>query len=143
MDDQIKKRFEEIEEKIRKLEETIPSKKEETPEQISPKEIFDIEDEKLTLTVSLGEKDGEKTQNISLLVLLGYKEKLRKEKVLASEIKRNVALNGVPIENFSTYLNKLIPRYMLRIGKPKSTKTEYKLTPFGEAQAKNLLKELP
>ena len=84
----------------------------------------------------------EKTQNIALLTLLGYKEKLNKEKVLASEIRRNVAINKIPIENFGTYVNELIPHSILRIGKAKSKQIAYKLTNFGNAKAKELQKEI-
>lgn len=104
--------------------------------------LFDIEGELLTVIKVSGNNTEEKTQNITLLTLLGYKERLNKEKVLASEIRRNVAINKIPIENFGTYVNELIPQSILRIGKAKSKQVAYKLTNFGNAKAKELQKEI-
>jgi septal ring factor EnvC (AmiA/AmiB activator) len=106
------------------------------------RELFDIENNALTLLKVVGKDDSEKTQKISLAVLLGYKYSLGNEKVLSKEIRRNVAENRVPVNNFATYLNEMIPSLIRRIGKLKSPKTTYKLTPLGEAEAKEILKKL-
>lgn len=157
----IKKTLEEHEERIKLLESMIPELK---SERIKPvegigdfkklaqkinvdvekiQELFDIEDDTLTLLKKIeGANDREKTQKISLMVLLGYKYLLGKLKVLAIEVRRNVAENKIPVNNFATYLNEIIPSLIRRIGKPKSPKTTYKLTPLGEAEAKEMLKEL-
>jgi hypothetical protein len=103
------------------------------------KEIWDIEGEKLTLLKFVGTGTQEKTKNIALLVLLGYKRKLNQNKVEASEIKRNVGLNGIPTENFAAHIKEMIPQLILRVGKIKSKKLAYRLTPFGEAKAKDVL----
>lgn len=104
--------------------------------------LFDIEGESLTVLKVIGKNVKEKTQNIVLLTLLGYKEKFNKEKILASEIKRNVGINKIPIENFGTYVNELIPQSILRIGRAKSKQVTYKLTNFGSAKARELQKEI-
>src|SRR3989304_1879977 len=71
------------------------------------REIFDLEDRLLTVIQVSGSSPKEKTQNISLLTLLGYKYFLDKGEVSAQEIRRNVGENGIPLENFATYLNEL------------------------------------
>lgn len=106
------------------------------------REIFDFEDEILTLLKVIGEDPKERTKNASLLVLLGYKYCLNKNEVFSKEIRRNVGENGIPLENFATYLNELVPSSVRRKGKPKSPKTEYRLMPSGEFEAKKLIKEL-
>jgi hypothetical protein len=105
-------------------------------------ELYDIEDNKLTLLKITNGDEREKTQKISLTVLLGYKYIFGNEEIQAMEIRRNVAENRVPLNNFATYLNEIIPSLIRRKGKPKSPKTTYKLTPLGEAEAKELLKKL-
>jgi len=105
-------------------------------------ELFDIEDNNLTLLKVSGADEAEKTKNISLVVLLGYKYYFGNEKVLSKEIRRNVAENRIAVNNFATYLNEMIPSLIRRIGKSKSPKTTYKLTPLGEANAKEMIKEL-
>jgi len=106
------------------------------------RELFDIENNSLTLLKVMGEDERDKTKKISLAVLLGYKYAFGNEQVLAKEIRRNVAENRMPVNNFATYLNEMIPSLIRRIGKPRSPKTTYKLTPLGEAEAKEILKKL-
>jgi len=106
------------------------------------RELFDIENNTLTLLKIVGKDDREKAQKISLAALLGYKYFLGNEKVLSKEIRRNVAENRVPVNNFATYLNEIIPSLIRRIGKSRSPKTTYKLTPLGEAEAKEILRKL-
>lgn len=50
--------------------------------------------------------------------------------------------NGIPLQNFATYLNELVPSLVRRKGKPKSPKTTYRLLPYGESRAKELIKQL-
>lgn len=156
----IKEMLQEHEKRIKSLEDIFPSLKSEeiTPlegradiEKLAKKisvnsekvrELFDIENNTLTLLKVVGKDDSEKIQKISLAVLLGYKYSLGNEKVLSKEIRRNVAENRVPVNNFATYLNEMIPSLIRRIGKLKSPKTTYKLTPLGEAEAKEILKKL-
>ncbi len=139
MDEEIIKRLEEIEARVRVLEGTRTEVNEESR---SDSNIFCVEGTQLTVTQILGGKVDDKTKNTALLTLLGYKEKLGVDKILSSEVKRNVAINKIPIENFATYLGELIPQSILRIGKPQSKKSAYRLTSFGEAKAKSLLKEI-
>jgi hypothetical protein len=106
------------------------------------KELFDMANNALTLLKVAGKDEVEKTKKISLVVLLGYKYFFGNEQVLSKEIRRNVAENRIPVNNFATYLNEMIPSLIRRIGKPKSPKTTYKLTPLGEAEAKEIIKEL-
>jgi hypothetical protein len=106
------------------------------------RELFDIEDKTLTSLKVVGEGEREKTRAISLVVLLGYKYLFGNEQLLSSELKRNVAANRIPVNNFATYLNEIIPSLILRKGKTKSRKTTYKLTLLGEAEAKEILKKL-
>jgi len=105
-------------------------------------ELFDTENHTLTLLRVTGKDEAEKTKRISLIVLLGYKYFFGNEKVLSREIRRNVAENRIPINNFATYLNEMIPSLIRRIGKLKSPTTTYKLTPLGEAEAKEIIKEM-
>lgn len=104
--------------------------------------LFDTENGTLTLLKVVGEDEAERTKKISLVVLLGYKYLFGDETVPSTEIKRNVAENRIPVNNFATYLNEIIPSRVRRIGKPRSPKTTYKLTPLGEAEAKEVVKEL-
>lgn len=106
------------------------------------REIFDFEDETLTLVKVIGANPKEKTQNVSLLILLGYEYCFNKNEVLSQEIRRNVGENGIPLENFATYLNELVPSLVRRKGKQKSPKTTYRLTVFGESKARELIKKL-
>lgn len=106
------------------------------------KEIFDIENKQLTVIKVIGEKEKDKTQNIALLVLLGYKYLFGKEEVLSQEIRRNVAENGIPLNNFATHLNEITPYLVRRKGKPRSPKTTYKLTIIGELRARKLVKAI-
>ncbi len=104
--------------------------------------VFNVDGSQLTVLQITGNKTDEKIRNIALLALLGYKQKLGQDKVLASEIKRNVATHHIPVENFGTYLQQIIPQSILRVGKVGNNKVSYKLTPFGEAKAKKLLEEI-
>jgi|GEM_PF-1270828 len=106
------------------------------------REIFDFENDTLTLVKIIGGNIKEKIQNISLLVLFGYKYGFNKTDVLSQEIRRNVAENGIPLENFATCLNELAPSLIRRKGEPKSPKTSYRLIPSGEFKAKELIKTL-
>jgi hypothetical protein len=104
--------------------------------------IYDVEGSSLTVLQACSQEDPEKIKNITLLALLGYKNILGKDRILSKEIRRNVTENRIPVNNFSTYVNELIPSQIRRIGKPKSSITMYKLTPLGEAEAKEIVKEL-
>lgn len=106
------------------------------------REIFDLEDEILTVIKVNGSNPKEKTQSVSLLTLLGYKYFINKAEVSAQEIRRNVAENAIPLENFATYLNELVPSLIRRKGKARSPKTTYRLMVFGESKAKELIKQL-
>jgi hypothetical protein len=104
--------------------------------------LFDIENNTLTLLKVEGNDEADKTKKISLMVLLGYKYIFGNENVLSKEIRRNVAENKIPLNNFATYLNEMIPSMVRRIGKRKSKTTKYKLTPPGETEAKEIVKQL-
>lgn len=106
------------------------------------RDCFDLEENILTVIKTLGDDDNEKTKNISLLCLLGYKYFFRKKELLSQEIRRNVAENGVPLDNFASHLKEMMPLFVRRKGKPRSPKTTYRLTTLGEAEAKKLLKNL-
>jgi len=138
MDEEIKKILEQHESRIKKLESFFKKDEDIIPQHFGDT-IWDIEGEILTLLKFPGINIQEKIKNIALLVLLGYKKKLGKEKVLASEIKRNVGLNGIPTENFGTYIKEMMPQLILRVGNPKSKKLAYRLTSYGESQAKKLM----
>ena len=143
MDEEIKREFDKIWQKIFELEKKHKKINAQKPEPITYSEnLFDIEGESLTVLNFIGDKIEEKAQNIALLTLLGYREKLSAEKVLASEIRRNVAINKVPVENFATFINHLIPQSVLRVGKARSNKVSYKLTAFGLSKAKELQKTI-
>ena len=156
----IKEILEKHEKRIKFLESMIPNLKSEEVKPVEAKvgfarlaqkigvdsekisQLFDIENDNLTVLKVAGEDEREKTKKIALLVLLAYKYSFGNEQVLSKEIRRNVAENRVPINNFATYLNELIPSLIRRMGKLKSPSTTYKLTPFGEAEAKEILKKL-
>jgi len=106
------------------------------------REIFDLEENILTVVESVGKDDKEKIKNISLLVLLGYKYFFKKNELFSQEIRRNVAENGVPLDNFASVLNEIMPSLIRRKGKTKSPKTTYRLTVLGESKARELIKQL-
>lgn len=152
----IKKELEDHKERISKLENKLPSisRIQEGIEGIEKlakeigltkekiREIFDIEENILTVVKTVGENNKEKIKNVSLLVLLGYKYLFERNELFSKEIRRNVAENDIPLNNFATYLKEIIPTLIRRKGKHKSTKTTYRLTTLGEAKAKKLLKEM-
>jgi len=105
-------------------------------------ELFDAENETLTLVKVVGADDCEKTCNTALVILLGYKYLLGVGEVLSQEIRRNVAENRIPLNNFATYLNEIIPSMIRRKGKRKSPKTTYRLTTLGEVEGREVLKKL-
>lgn len=105
-------------------------------------EIYDLEEDSLTLVKIVGKDNREKTKNAILLILLGYKYIFSKDEILSQEIRRNVAENRVPIDNFSTSVNEITPSLIRRKGKLRSPKTKYRLTLLGEAEAKEILKKL-
>jgi len=157
---ELEEKLREHEKRIKALEDTPTSLKTEgiTPSQAEPeirklatridvdprkiRELFDIEGNSLTLLRIIGKDEREKTKKASLAVLLGYKHLFGNEQVLSQEIRRNVSENRVPINNFATYLNELIPSLIRRKGKPRSPKTTYKLTPLGDAEAREVFKDL-
>jgi len=106
------------------------------------REIFDLEENTLTVVKFAGKDDKEKIKNISLLVLLGYKYFFEKNELFSQEIRRNVAENGVPLDNFASVLNEIMPSLIRRKGKPKSPKTTYRLIVLGESKARELIKQL-
>ena len=89
-----------------------------------------------------GNDEADKTKKITLMALLGYKYVFSNENVLSKEIRRNVAESRIPLNNFATYLNEMIPSLIRRIGKPKSNKTKYRLTPSGESEAKEMVRQM-
>ena len=153
---EIKDKLEDHEKRIKKIEDFIKNLESKPPiEELSGikklskktgvnekvlKEIFDVEDDQLTVVKITGEKERDKTQNIALLVLLGYKYLLSKEEVLSQEIRRNVAENNIPLNNFATHLGDVTPSLIRRKGKLRSPKTTYKLTTLGESKARELIK---
>jgi len=157
--EQIKKTLEEHERRILRLE-GMAGEKEKRHEIREPEEnvkrlaeklnvseddinkIFDVEGESLTLTNVIGKDDREKTVNTTLLVLLGYKYFFGMSDVLSQEIRRNLAENRVSLSSYSYYLSAITPSLVRRKGKVKSPKTTYRLTTLGEAEAKELLKNL-
>jgi hypothetical protein len=140
MDEEIRKRFEAIEKRLDALERQ--PKKQEVTETGSANNVFEEQDGKIIITQIIGETPKEKAKNIVLLSLLGYKQKLRELEVHASKLRENVAIHEIPLENFGTYIKELIPQSIIKKGKRGSTKITYKLTTFGEAKAKNLLREV-
>jgi hypothetical protein len=105
-------------------------------------EIFDKDGSILTIIKHVGTDVKNKTQNITLLTLFGYKIYFGLEEVLSQEIRRNVAENGIPLSHFGEYLNELIPSLLRRKGKLRSPKTTYRLNIQGEAKAKELIKSI-
>lgn len=140
--EEINSKFEEIEKRLEKIENVLFKGNKEDSILVKNEEIWDIEGENLNLLKTLGEGVREKTKNTALLVLLGYNKKLSRDKVLAKDLRRSVAIHKIPLENFGTYLNELIPQSIIRVGKTNSPKAEYKLTYYGKALAEDLLKEI-
>jgi hypothetical protein len=156
--EEIKQRLEEHEKRIQELESRIGG--EEGPptlrrpkgvdalagragvEETNIREIYDIEPETLTVVQGLGDTARERTQSIALLALVGYKFLFGKDDVLAQEIRRNVADNGVSLTDFAKHMNEISPQLVRRIGKTKSPKTKYRLTTLGEARARQNIRSL-
>jgi hypothetical protein len=105
-------------------------------------EIFDKEETSLTVIKTIGTNDRDKTQNIALLTLYGYKIFFGNEELLSQEIRRNVAENNVLLNNFATYLNELTPTFLRKKGEIRSPKTTYRLTISGAVKAKELIKNI-
>ena len=105
-------------------------------------EMFDKEKDTLTVIKHTGANDREKSQNIALLALFGYKIFFKQEEILSQEIRRNVAENGIALNNFATYLNELTPSLLRRKGELRSPKTTYRMTISGEVKAKELIKSI-
>ena len=101
--------------------------------------IYSIYNQKLTLLKITGKDEKEKTQNTTLLVIIGYDYLLNIAEVLSQDIRRNVAEHGLSLSRFATHINEISPKQIKRIGKPKSPKTRYKLTIPGREKAKELL----
>jgi len=137
---EINKRFEDIEKRLDLLEQ-VP-KKELVIGTESSNSIFEEQDGKIIITQTIGGKPKEKAKNIVLLSLLGYKQKLNELEVHTSKLRENVAIHQIPLENFGTWVNELSPQSIMKKGKKGSTKVTYKLTTFGEAKAKNLLRDI-
>ena len=140
MDEEINARFEVIEKRLDELERQ--PKKQEINELGFMDKIFEEQDGKIIVTQSMGETPKEKAKNIVLLSLFGYKQKFGELEVHASKLRENVAIHQIPLENFGTWVKELSPRFIMKKGKRGSTKVTYKLTTFGEAFTKNLLKEI-
>lgn len=139
--EEIKKRFEAIEKRLNMLE-NIPRKGSKIIQNGSTNDIFEKQDGKIFVTKMLGNNIKEKTKNIVLLTLLGYKQKLEEINVHTSKLRENVAIHEIPLENFGTYVKELIPQSIIKKGNKGSNKVTYKLTTFGEAKAKGLLNEV-
>jgi len=105
-------------------------------------QIFDKEESTLTVIRYVGANDREKTQNIALITLFGYKIFFGQEEMLSQEIRRNVAENRISLNNFGTYLNELTPSLLRRKGELRSPKTTYRLNIQGEVKAKELIKNI-
>jgi hypothetical protein len=118
--------------------EKLAQKSQVDPEKMD--ELFDVEGGCLTVLKAVGADEKEKTQNIALLTLMGYKYLVGAQEVLSGEIKRNVAENGVAVNNFSSHLNQMSPSLVRRKGKTRSPKTAYRLTSVGEVRARQLIK---
>lgn len=102
-------------------------------------EVYDVESDQLTVVKTIGEDSKEKIKNIVLLVLLGYKYLLGIDNVLSQEIRRSVSENGLPCDNFGTYINEMSPSLIRRKGKMRSPRTLYRLLPLGETRARETL----
>ena len=152
----IKKELRDHEERISKLEGELPEvlqvqEKIEGIEKLAKKiniakekigEIFDLKKEVLTVVKIIGKNDKEKIKNISLLVLLSYKYFFGRNEIFSQEIRRNVAENGIPLNNFASYLNEIIPSLIRRKGKFRSPKTTYSLTTLGKSRAREIIKKI-
>ncbi len=141
MDEETRKKIEEIEKRLSILE-GLPKKRSEFIQKEFSDETFEENEGKIIVTQTIGDKPKEKIKNIVLLSLLGYKQKLGETDVHASKLRENAATHGMPLENFGTYVKELIPQSIIKKGKKGSNLVTYKLTLFGESKAKNLLKEI-
>lgn len=160
-EEKIEKRLSDMERKISEIDKRIPKTEEEKVEAIPTsleekikkfaskfgilenqlRNVFDFDTNALTLIKVKGKSEREKTQNATLAVLFGYKYCYGKNEVMSMEIRRNVAENGISLNNFATYLNAIIPSLIRRRGKPKSVKTTYRLTVPGEVKAREIIKD--
>ena len=140
-EEEIMKRFDDLEKRVYQLENSSLKKSFNNKNDFGDC-IFEEQDENIIVTKIIGNGIKEKTQNIVLLTLLGYKQKLNEVELRASKLRENVALHEVPLENFGTHVKGLIPQSILKKGKLGSNKITYKLTTFGEAKAQRLLREI-
>ena len=105
-------------------------------------QIFDKEESTLTIIKYAGSNDREKTQNIALLTLFGYKIFFGQEEVMSQEIRRNIVENRISLNNFGTYINEFTPSLLRRKGELRSPKTTYRLNIQGEVKARELIKNI-
>jgi hypothetical protein len=145
------KRITDLEKRLPKEVETIPISLEEGIKkfanklgisEIQIKSVFDFEADSLNLIRIDGNDEREKTQNATLVLLLGYRHCYNNDEVSSIEIRRNLAENKISINNFSTHLNRIITSFLRRKGAVKSAKTSYKLTIPGEVKAKEIVKRI-
>jgi AraC-like DNA-binding protein len=152
----LKEKLQNHDRRIAALEDILKDKKETHPTENSSKilklaselgisinkfdELFDIDGTQLTTIKHTGEDDKTRIQTITLLTLFGYKIYFGLEEVLSQEIRRNVAENGISLNNFNKFLNELIPSLIRRKGKLKSPTTSYRLSIPGEVKAKELIR---
>jgi predicted transcriptional regulator len=140
MDEETKKRFEAIEIRLGTLE-MVPKNNSPVNESAYDN-IFEEQEGKIIVTRTISGKNiREKTKDAALLSLIGYKQKLKETEISASKLRESVATLKIPLENFATYINDLIPQSIMKKAKGKKN-VFYKLTTFGEAKAKTLLKEI-
>jgi len=155
--DKIKNSLKDLESRISKMEGTIGSNASGNVKKFSGLEglikrtnlkeddikiFFDTDGSVLIPLEKLGKGDREKIINITLLTLLGCKYLLRESMILAKDLRRRVEENGVPTNNFATYLREITPSLIRRKGETKSPKTTYEIKPLGETRAKNLIIEM-
>jgi len=111
-----------------------------TDEQL--KQVFDFEDEKLTLLITPTDKKiSIKQQKIALAVLTTYKNCYGQEELSVRELNRNIEYVGLSTGNLSTNFKKIKSEIIMK-GKPKSTNMTYKVTAPGERRGIKIIQEL-
>lgn len=106
------------------------------------KQIYDFEKEDLTLLVEAGGEDvGEKQLRATLVILVGLSYCYEKEEILSGVLGKKLKTLGISLANLARNLDEH-PRFVLPVGKPKSTKFQYKITVPGKNEGLKIVREL-
>lgn len=105
-------------------------------------EIYDKDEDSITIINPVGKFIKDKIQNLALLTLFGYRLFFGQAEVPVHEIKRNVTENKITLNNFSKHLDELSPKFIRKPRLSRGSETPCRLTRLGENKAIDLIKRI-